>query len=71
KYSYSQETLTSQLPCQYCNQKYKPQGLKKHEASCKHRHDSEKDRARANKQYEKDVKKGEFIEVLIYGVMDD
>ncbi|KIK77714.1 hypothetical protein PAXRUDRAFT_165954, partial [Paxillus rubicundulus Ve08.2h10] len=57
KYSYSQEMPTSQLLCQYCDQKYKPQGLKKHEASCKRCHDFEKDQARANKQYEKDSKK--------------
>ncbi|KIK81386.1 hypothetical protein PAXRUDRAFT_156227 [Paxillus rubicundulus Ve08.2h10] len=35
KYNYTDKTLYVQIQCQYCNKTYKPQGIKKHKASCK------------------------------------
>ncbi|KAG1882180.1 hypothetical protein F4604DRAFT_1921903 [Suillus subluteus] len=43
KYNHSEQTLTGQHQCPHCNKKFKIQGFKKHEISCKKRRDIEKE----------------------------
>jgi hypothetical protein len=58
KYSYSEGTLTGQIACTHCGTKFKAQGIKKHEMSCKKRLETEEEQQRFNREYEKGRRKG-------------
>ncbi|KAG1745710.1 hypothetical protein EDB19DRAFT_1692283 [Suillus lakei] len=57
KYSFSEETLTGQLSCLHCSKKFKMQGFKNHEASCKKCKDTTVEQAVFAIQYEQDQRK--------------
>lgn len=59
KYNYSEGTLTGQIKCTYCGMKFKAQGIKKHETSCKKLLETEKEQQRFNQEYERGQRKGE------------
>ncbi|KAG2755639.1 hypothetical protein P692DRAFT_20717210 [Suillus brevipes Sb2] len=52
KYNYSEGTLTG-IKCTYCSMKFKAQGIKKHETSCKKLLETEEERQRFNRDYER------------------
>ncbi|KAG1739543.1 hypothetical protein EDB19DRAFT_1928076 [Suillus lakei] len=54
KYNYTEETLTGRLSCPHCDGKFKPQGFKKHEATCKKRADIEREQETFGLEYNKD-----------------
>ena len=66
QYNYSEETLTGQIPCSHCRKKFKVQGLKKHETSCKKRLETKDEMDRFNREYEKGQQTGEQPESLSY-----
>ncbi|KAL4067263.1 hypothetical protein V8B97DRAFT_2025108 [Scleroderma yunnanense] len=45
KYNYSEETLSGLHKCQFYGKKFKVQGIKKHEASCKNQQELQKEQA--------------------------
>ncbi|KIK79337.1 hypothetical protein PAXRUDRAFT_16380 [Paxillus rubicundulus Ve08.2h10] len=51
-YNYSEETLTRRIPCPHCGKQFKPQGFKKHEASCNTRSQAEEENAQAGHRFE-------------------
>ncbi|KAG1876519.1 hypothetical protein DFJ58DRAFT_720982 [Suillus subalutaceus] len=57
KYNFSEETLTGQLSCPHCSKKFKTQGFKKHEASCKKQKDTKAERAEFALQYARDQRR--------------
>ncbi|KAG2028557.1 hypothetical protein BDR03DRAFT_976469 [Suillus americanus] len=59
KYNFSEETLTGQLLCLHCSKKFKTQGFKKHEASCKKQKDTKAEQAEFALQYARDQRRGE------------
>ena len=58
-YNYSEETLTRRIPCPNCGKEFKPQGFKKHEASCNARSQAEKESAQAGRRFGQALK-GEY-----------
>ncbi|KAG2047352.1 hypothetical protein BDR06DRAFT_98760, partial [Suillus hirtellus] len=54
KYNYTEETLTGRLSCPHCDGKFKPQGFKKHEATCKKRADIKREQETFGLEYNKD-----------------
>jgi hypothetical protein len=59
KYNYTEETLAGRLSCPHCDGKFKPQGFKKHEATCKKRADIEREQETFGLEYNKDQQRGE------------
>ncbi|KAL4070460.1 hypothetical protein J3A83DRAFT_4188499 [Scleroderma citrinum] len=49
KYNYSEETLSGLHKCQFYGKKFKVQGIKKHEASCKNQQELQKEQAQHHK----------------------
>ncbi|KAG0700512.1 hypothetical protein DFH29DRAFT_876568 [Suillus ampliporus] len=54
KYNYTEETLTGQLSCPHCDGKFKPQGFKKHEATCRKHVDIEREQEAFGLEYQRD-----------------
>jgi hypothetical protein len=61
KYNYTEETLAGRLSCPHCDKKFKPQGFKKHEATCKRRANAEREQEIFGLEYQKDQQRGELI----------
>ncbi|KIK78025.1 hypothetical protein PAXRUDRAFT_17112 [Paxillus rubicundulus Ve08.2h10] len=51
-YNYSEETLTCWITCPHCGKQFKPQGFKKHEASCNTRSQAEEENTQAGHRFE-------------------
>ncbi|KIK78072.1 hypothetical protein PAXRUDRAFT_17084 [Paxillus rubicundulus Ve08.2h10] len=51
-YNYSEETLTRWIPCPHCGKQFKPQGFKKHEASCNTQSQAEEENAQAGHRFD-------------------
>ncbi|KAG1876628.1 hypothetical protein DFJ58DRAFT_712860 [Suillus subalutaceus] len=58
KYNYTEETLTGRLSCPHCDRKFKPQGFKKHEATCKKHVNVEREQETFGLEYQKDQQRG-------------
>ncbi|KAG1777111.1 hypothetical protein EV702DRAFT_1197432 [Suillus placidus] len=54
KYNYTEETLVGRLSCPHCDGKFKPQGFKKHEATCKKHADIEREQETFDLEYNRD-----------------
>ena len=58
KSQWTQKTLTATAKCQFCGNKFKPQGIKSHESCCSRRKVKEKQRIQATKEYEDSLERG-------------
>ncbi|KAH0827771.1 hypothetical protein J3R83DRAFT_3389 [Lanmaoa asiatica] len=68
KYKWAEKTLTATVQCQFCENTFKPQGIKSHELHCSRHKEKEKQHIQSGKEYERDLIQAEaqVVSLVMY-----